>query len=66
MILAGDEAQVQFAKVGVRPHLSGPRGSLVSPGGRSAFRHPILSSSVSHPGPETVAHGNRPQAPAAI
>ena len=30
MILAGDEAQVQFATVGVRPHLSGPRGSLFS------------------------------------
>jgi hypothetical protein len=30
MILAGDEAQVQFATIGVRPHLSGPRGSLAS------------------------------------
>jgi hypothetical protein len=32
MILAGDEAQVQFATGGVRAHLSGPRGSLASPG----------------------------------
>jgi len=31
MILAGDEAQVQFAIFEVRPHLSGPRGSLTSP-----------------------------------
>jgi len=30
MILAGDEAQAQFATVGVCPHLSGPRGSLAS------------------------------------
>jgi hypothetical protein len=32
MILAGDEAQVLFVTVGVRPHLSGPRGSVTSPG----------------------------------
>jgi len=30
MILAGDEAQAQFATVEVRPYLSGPRGSLAS------------------------------------
>lgn len=32
MILAGDKAQVQFAIVGIYPHLSGPRGSVTSPG----------------------------------
>jgi len=40
MILAGDYAQVQFATVGVRPHLSGPRGSLASPEGRFGFLYP--------------------------
>jgi len=56
MILAGDEAQVQFATVGVRRHLlSGPRGSLASPEGRSALRHPTLSGSVSHPRRTIVA-----------
>jgi hypothetical protein len=40
MILAGDEAQVQFATVGVCPHLSGPCGSLASPEGRFAFLYP--------------------------
>ena len=30
MILAGDEAQAQFATVGIRPHLSGPHGSFAS------------------------------------
>ena len=40
MISAGDEAQVQFATVGARPHLSGPRGSLASPEGRFAFLYP--------------------------
>ena len=65
MILAGDETQAQFATVGVRPHPSGPRGSLASPGGRSAFRSPTLSGSVSHPGRTAPARGTRPQAPAA-
>ena len=46
MILAGDEAQVQVATVGVRPHLSGPRGSLASPEGRSAFRELTLSLGI--------------------
>ena len=55
MILAGDEAQVQFATVGVRLHLSGPHGRFASPGGRSAFRHPTPSGSVSHPGRTMLA-----------
>ena len=66
MILAGDEAQVQFATVGVRPHLSGPRESLASPGGRSAFRHPTFSGSVSHLGRTAAACRYRPQESAAI
>ena len=54
MISAGDEAQVQFATVGARPHLSGPRGSLASPRGRSALRYPILSGIASRPGRTTM------------
>ena len=49
MISAGDEAQVQFATVGVRLHLTGPRGSLPSPGGRSAFIYPGPRSARSIP-----------------
>jgi len=37
MILAGDETLVQFAKVEICPHLSGPRGSRASLEGRCAF-----------------------------
>jgi hypothetical protein len=55
MISAGDEAQVQFATVGVRPHLSGPRGSLASPGGRSAFRAPGQRGAALHHGPTPAA-----------
>ena len=40
MILAGDEAQVQFATVGVRLPLPGPHGSPASPEGCSAFLYP--------------------------
>ena len=40
MILAGDETQVQFTTVGVRLPISGPHGSLASPGGRFAFLYP--------------------------
>jgi len=66
MIFAGDEAQVQFATVEVRPHLSGPRGSLASPEGRLAFSEPSLSGSVSHPGRTTPARRNRLQPRAAL
>jgi len=55
MFLAGDYAQVQFATVGVRPHLSGPRGSLASLRAGSLLGPPTLSGSVSHPGRTTVA-----------
>jgi len=50
MILAGDEAQVQFATGGVRSHLSGPRGSLASLEGRFAFRHRTLWAQFPTPG----------------
>jgi hypothetical protein len=51
MILAGDEAQVQFATLGARPHPSGPRGSLASPGGRSAFLCPRPCGGAAAPYP---------------
>jgi len=54
MILAGDEALVQFAKVEIRPHLLGPRGRVTSPGAVSLSGNALAEIDCRPPQPIPV------------